>query len=107
SSERKQDDAIVARNWPTARIAVAREDEEVSARQLEHVAQPSELVHQQTLLERDRPPVRPEHDAVQMRPAERREEERAMKWTDLRHERRARGRPRVGPAAPDDRIDEA
>ena len=76
SAQRDQEHAVVRRRGAATIVTVAREDEQLATGQLEYVAEPPELVLQQPLLERDRPPVGAEDDAMQMRAAERGEKRR-------------------------------
>src|SRR5713226_8904301 len=107
SAQSDQEDAVVGRGGLATPIAIARQDEKLTARQLEHVTKPTELVLEQTLLERDAAAVRPEHHPVQVGAAQSGEQERTAQWAGSCEERRARGRPGVSASAPYDRIDEA
>ena len=74
SAQCHKKDAIVRRRGPTASITVAREHEELATGQLEHVTQAAVLVLKQPLFEGHAAPVRAEHDAMQMRSTQCREE---------------------------------
>src|SRR2546428_13213200 len=77
---------VVGRAGAPAPVPVVRQDEQLAAGQLEHIPEASVLVLEEALLEQHGLSVRPEHDTVQMRAAQRREEERATERPDVREE---------------------
>jgi hypothetical protein len=88
-SEGHQEDAIVIGSGLAAAISVRRQHEEFAGRYLVHIAKAAVLVREELLLERHHPSVRTEDHAMQVLPAQRREEQRATERPGARRERGA------------------